>query len=169
MRHFPYVSELEIAVLSQYSTCHKFCDYCQLTHKQLEIHWCDMYSVNTDWYPGSKVPEHQYQQCWQNFHIQFIMNNLVKLKLNLKKKKRIPFIFRVNKSMAQCKTTVTPLLMHVGVTESCALKALIYIRDDSRLAPIQWETSLQSNAVSHWLGANLESALCIVTVLPHRH
>ena len=29
---------------------------------------------------------------------------------------------------------------------------------DSRLAPSQWETSLQSNAVSHWLGANLESA-----------
>ena len=32
-------------------------------------------------------------------------------------------------------------------------------RDDSRLVPSQWETSLQSNAVSHWLGANLESAL----------
>ena len=28
---------------------------------------------------------------------------------------------------------------------------------DSRLAPSQRETSLQSNAVSHWLGANLES------------
>ena len=32
-------------------------------------------------------------------------------------------------------------------------------RADSRFAPSQWETSLQSNAVSHWLGANLESAL----------
>ena len=30
------------------------------------------------------------------------------------------------------------------------------IRADSRLAPSQWETALQSNAVSHWLGANLE-------------
>ena len=30
---------------------------------------------------------------------------------------------------------------------------------DSRLAPSQWETSLQSNAVSHWVGANLESVL----------
>ena len=38
---------------------------------------------------------------------------------------------------------------------------------DSRLAPSQRETSLQSNAVSHWLGANLESALnCII---PARH
>ena len=35
----------------------------------------------------------------------------------------------------------------------------IYFRADSRLAPSQWETALQSNAVSHWLGANLESAL----------
>ena len=33
---------------------------------------------------------------------------------------------------------------------------------DSRLAPSQWETSLQSNGVSHWLGANLESALWLV-------
>ena len=35
------------------------------------------------------------------------------------------------------------------------------IRADSRFAPNQWETSSQSNAVSHWLGANLESALII--------
>ena len=28
-------------------------------------------------------------------------------------------------------------------------------------APSQWETSLQSNAVSHWMGANLESALVL--------
>ena len=33
-------------------------------------------------------------------------------------------------------------------------------RVDSRFAPSQCETLLQSNAVSHWLGANLESALC---------
>ena len=32
-------------------------------------------------------------------------------------------------------------------------------RADSRFAPSQWETSLQSDTVSHWLGANLESAL----------
>ena len=32
-------------------------------------------------------------------------------------------------------------------------------RAESRLAPSQWEMSLQSNAISHWLGANLESAL----------
>ena len=38
-------------------------------------------------------------------------------------------------------------------------RALSHTRADSRLAPSQWETSLQSNAVSHWLGTNLESAL----------
>ena len=34
-----------------------------------------------------------------------------------------------------------------------------YLRNDSMFTPSQWETSLQSNDVSHWLGANLESAL----------
>ena len=34
-------------------------------------------------------------------------------------------------------------------------------RVDSRLAPSQWEMLLQSNAISHWLGANLESALIL--------
>ena len=38
---------------------------------------------------------------------------------------------------------------------------------DSRLAPSQWETSLQSNAVSHWLGPNLESTLLISSYLFH--
>ena len=32
-------------------------------------------------------------------------------------------------------------------------------RTESRFAPSQWETSLQSNAVPHWLDANQESAL----------
>ena len=36
---------------------------------------------------------------------------------------------------------------------------IIHFRADSRLAPSQWETSLQSNGISHWLGVNLESAL----------
>ena len=38
-------------------------------------------------------------------------------------------------------------------------------RADSRFVPSQWETSLQSNAVSHWLGANLESSLNTMATL----
>ena len=38
----------------------------------------------------------------------------------------------------------------------------ITLRVDSRLAPSKWETSLQSNAVSHWLGVNLESSLILI-------
>ena len=34
---------------------------------------------------------------------------------------------------------------------------------DSSDASSQWETSLQSNDVSHWLGANLESAVRLVS------
>ena len=37
-------------------------------------------------------------------------------------------------------------------------------RVDSRLVPSQWETPLQSNTVSHWLGTNLESALVHISV-----
>ena len=40
----------------------------------------------------------------------------------------------------------------------------IYYRDDSRLAPIQWRTSLQSKAVSRWLGPNLESVLYYIQI-----
>ena len=36
------------------------------------------------------------------------------------------------------------------------------IRADSGLAPSKWETSLQSNAVSRWPGANLESSLEVI-------
>ena len=38
-----------------------------------------------------------------------------------------------------------------------------YNRADYRLKPSQWETSSQYNVVSHWLGANLESALIYYT------
>ena len=42
-------------------------------------------------------------------------------------------------------------------------------RADSRFAPSQWETSLQSNAVSHLPGANLEQSLsrCVYLIRSH--
>ena len=43
--------------------------------------------------------------------------------------------------------------------QKAAIVSPIAPRADSRIMISQWETSLQSNAVSHWLGANLESAL----------
>ena len=46
---------------------------------------------------------------------------------------------------------------------TCSFFAFVFVfiicRADLRFPPSQWETSLQSNAVSHWLGANLGSAL----------
>ena len=51
--------------------------------------------------------------------------------------------------------------VHVNIfeREKQILRVIHNIRADSSLAPSQWETSLQSNIVSHWLGANLEWAL----------
>ena len=46
----------------------------------------------------------------------------------------------------------------MDITKTRQICCLFY-RAYSRLAPSQWETSLQSNTISYWLGANLESAL----------
>ena len=43
--------------------------------------------------------------------------------------------------------------------DSCIYSFFGYTRADSRFAPRQWKTSLQSSTVSHWMGAHLESAL----------
>ena len=48
-------------------------------------------------------------------------------------------------------TDTIPVIMDLNVT----VFAQKIIKADSSLAPSQWETSLQSNAASHWLGANL--------------
>ena len=42
-----------------------------------------------------------------------------------------------------------------------------WCRADCRLAPSQWETSLQSNTISHWLGINLEWVLWCTLILTH--
>ena len=55
---------------------------------------------------------------------------------------------------AMCKLTMS---IH-GIVEAPAS------RTDSKLSHSQWETSLQSNSVSHWLGANLESALRLLCI-----
>ena len=45
---------------------------------------------------------------------------------------------------------------YIRCSVSCQI---VYHRTDSRFAPSQWETALLCNDVSHWLGANLASAL----------
>ena len=51
-------------------------------------------------------------------------------------------------------------LVHCGIYEAGSMESSLVhiIRADSRLPPSQTETSLQSNAISHWLGTYLESA-----------
>ena len=61
----------------------------------------------------------------------------------------------LSESTKSDKTTTT----RQHTTKPCVYWWNILYMADSRLACSQWETSLQSNGVSHWLGANLESAL----------
>ena len=59
--------------------------------------------------------------------------------------------------LATALATASVLFLFRGVFLGCRLSTMhaqLSHRADSRLAPRQWETSLQSNAVSHWLGAN---------------
>ena len=64
--------------------------------------------------------------------------------------------------MVWCTTDVSlSLLCHLVYEPIISCRPGDACRADSRLAPSQWQTWLQSNAVSHWLGTNLESALCM--------
>ena len=61
-------------------------------------------------------------------------------------------------------------VLGVGVPYIWSL--MVLQRADYRLAPSHWETSLQSNVVSHWLGTNLESALLhtdVTVITPTSH
>ena len=55
-----------------------------------------------------------------------------------------------------------PLIFDVHCYSWLADLHIKCLRADSRLAPSQWEMALLCNDVSHWLGAHLESVLCLV-------
>ena len=59
------------------------------------------------------------------------------------------------------RNNVADCMWHIKMCFLSWLYACVWskFRADSRLAPSQWETSLQSNVISHWLCTNLESAL----------
>ena len=54
--------------------------------------------------------------------------------------------------VSSCKEMVPKYLLQNSIQ-------FVHNRADSRFAPRQWETALLCNDISHWLGANLESAL----------
>ena len=54
---------------------------------------------------------------------------------------------------------IKELFGHWHSRHQAKFETMMIYRADSMLAPGQWETALQSNAVSHWLGANVESNL----------
>ena len=66
--------------------------------------------------------------------------------------------FSSHHSVPHCYSMTAPMLALASLSGQLAVSPT-HIRADSRFALSQWETSLQSNDVSHWLGANLESAL----------
>ena len=114
------------------------------------------------------APSHYLNQCWnivnwalankfqRNFHRNFIIFNLknaseIVVWQNGGHFVRGKWVNGCNNGISKLRNCMTPVKPH---------------RADFRFAPSQWETSLQSNAVSHWLGANLESPLPRIWSLP---
>ena len=67
---------------------------------------------------------------------------------------------KTNRNVISSSKSKMQIELHLGGI--CISIQRIY-RANSRLARSQWETSIQSNAVSHWLGASLESSLSLLT------
>ena len=88
----------------------------------------------------------------------------------------MPIMYRSHTQYCTCQNFVIVDIFYIFTTENsifvaiytqeyqspdvCARVCCTVNRADSRFAPSQWETALLCNAISHWLGASLESALC---------
>ena len=133
------------------------------------------------------VPNHYLNQCWLLSHISVVFpweqlssETHLKLKshqiLNSNLAHNLYLICQIALKFYRghsCNTAVfcakfqSDLVIERNVMDELDFKKFdfkmsfgrICSRVDSRVASSQWETSLQSNAVPHWLAANLESAL----------
>ena len=86
---------------------------------------------------------------WNSYHISYMINASLQLAIEILQPCTEPSIWQLIRQTEE-------------VTAKSKMDFLwiwIICRADSKFAPSQWETSLQSNDVSHWLGTNLESAL----------
>ena len=74
--------------------------------------------------------------------------------------KREPFSLALNVlSLSPLSLSILILYYRTIMWGTCSawVCKVVCVCADSRFAPSQWETSLQKNTASHWLGANLES------------
>ena len=122
----------------------------------MSLRWCLCRSKAIPWQTDvwTKWPTWCRRYCQINFRNQIFV--CFEFSVNFVPKGQINSKLAWVQVMAQCRTGDKPSF-ELMMTQFVDLH-----RADSRLAPSQWETSLQSNAVSHWLGANLESALAYI-------
>ena len=70
-----------------------------------------------------------------------------------------PHVCQISKTYFNWKTGTKGVHFLTAIWDTWWRSTFVKCRADFRLAPSQWETSLQGNAVSNLLDANLESAL----------
>ena len=74
-----------------------------------------------------------------------------------------PHKWAVTRKMFPFDDVIMKMWQAISRTSGTSTHCIYMPRLILRLAPRKWETSLQSNAVSHWQDANLESALYVIT------
>ena len=128
---------------------------------------CFIHTIILTWQPAITICMGTHSVCnsrrigWQHSNATHCVKTPTKMPSQPKRTSSVIY--------ASCIVLNYSCTLRVGAKETWLLRyeriCFFYInRTDSRLAPSQWETSLQSNAVPHWLGANLESTLVIYIV-----
>ena len=124
-------------------------------HNQCTSHYLNLCG---HWCLGAKAPDHQYPKCWRDINcigpvsysnITFKWNNIRKWNyiLNNKNKK---------------KSFMKGLIFDLPDSNNSP-------RDHFVNAPNQWETTLQCNVVSHWLGAYTKWPLLSMPCYVHKN
>ena len=142
--------------------------------RQCNVYMCFVSVSNTFIYINSSSPSAAYMRRWPGSALAQAMacrlfgarSMLTCFQLDPKEQTSVKFeskykMFYSRKCIWKCRLPKWRPFCQGGDELKCASSAsppFVLYRADSRFAPSQWETSLQSNAVSHWLSANLETA-----------
>ena len=99
---------------------------------------------------------HQKLYTLISFALYLISNSLIIKKIS----SQTPYMQNQNRKQPVWYSVLSSLTVQSSFSGSRpSVFNLVEHRANSRLAPSQWETELPCNAVSHWLGTSLESAL----------
>ena len=110
------------------------------------------------------ITRRKYQKGYSSLHLSSLEITRLKFHWNLHGEKELIFVVSTPLAIVEHERTswyktIAHTWGHIRPNKYCRIINKSVNIADSRLALGQWKTLLQSSVVSHWLGANLESAL----------